>query len=93
MTDDWYLQVLSPETERGKEPLCVTCSDAAEVMELAALQPPQEALAIGGRGPVRIDISLVAEPCVGQKVLVHGGVALGIVTGEEAGSLQTRGPR
>ncbi|AEJ40423.1 hypothetical protein TPY_2257 [Sulfobacillus acidophilus TPY] len=48
-------------------------------MEIERVESLYEAVALSERGPVRIDVSLIETPHAGQKVLVHGGVALGIV--------------
>lgn len=82
MINPWYLNVPEHGSELT-EPRCVTCSDAVEVMELQCLESPTEALAFGNRGPVRIDISLLTQASVGERILVHGGVALGSIGGDE----------
>ncbi|WP_053959645.1 hypothetical protein [Sulfobacillus thermosulfidooxidans] len=75
----WYLTIPAASHD-DSEVVCVTCSDAAETMEIERLESLYEAVALSERGPVRIDVSLIETPSAGQKVLVHGGVALGIVT-------------
>lgn len=79
MKATWYLTVPAASHE-SNEPVCVTCSDAAETMEIERVESLYDAVALSERGPVRIDVSLIETPHAGQKVLVHGGVALGIVT-------------
>jgi hydrogenase maturation factor len=59
---------------------CVTCSDEAlPATVLRLLEDGWTAVATVEGRETEIDISLVDEVAVGQRVLVHGGVALATV--------------
>lgn len=76
----WYVPIVSMGQQRGDDPICVTCADVAEIMTIEAMGVEGEAYARSGFGVRQIDISLVADVVVGQQVLVHGGVALGLLS-------------
>ena len=62
-------------------PLCITCSDAADPMRVASIEPSSpigKCIDVAGhRSDVMLD--LVPDAVVGDEVLVHAGVALCVV--------------
>jgi hydrogenase maturation factor len=63
---------------------CVTCSDAAVAMRVLELAPRLEpARCLGDDGEVAMVLVDLVDVEVGDRVLVHGGVAIGRTDGAE----------
>jgi hydrogenase maturation factor len=63
---------------------CVTCSDAAVAMRVLELAPRLEpARCLGDDGEVAMVLLDLVAVEVGDRVLVHGGVAIGRTAGTE----------
>jgi hydrogenase maturation factor len=59
------------------EPRCITCGDLAEEVAIVALEPAGLACCRTDAGrETTVDIGLIAEPEVGDRVLVHAGAAI-----------------
>lgn len=68
--------LLQEEPDKCEGPLCVTCSDQGDVMEVVADLGQSRAKVRGPSGTEVIDVSLVGEIREGDLVLVHGGSAI-----------------
>ncbi|MCI6584200.1 MAG: HypC/HybG/HupF family hydrogenase formation chaperone [Mobiluncus porci] len=57
--------------------VCITCSDEGRPLEIVGLEPDGvTARALGARGEETVDVSLVGPVAIGEKILVHAGLAI-----------------
>ena len=78
--------------QTGPDEHCATCSDEAQrVRVLSVDQESGIALVEGANTPEEVDISLVDAVAADDLLLIHAGVAIGIVSSQE--QMDMRGVR
>lgn len=81
----WGYLNLPQDRSGAPGPVCITCADTAERLTVERVDAARGwARALGPRGPVEVDVTLVGPLAPGAVILAHGGVALAVVKeGEE----------
>ncbi len=60
----------------GPDAVCITCADQADVAEVVEVVDAHTVRARSAAGLQAVDTTLLADVCVGDRVLVHAGTAI-----------------